>query len=96
METGGKRSNYYNSENDEEILIRTIPTWFIKISDRTKLKCMKELAKTQFIPPLDLNYTQSSREETDTPKIQKTPRTCQQQSLYFNVLESLSIYIYIL
>ena len=97
---GGKERIYINNinESEEEVLIRSIPTWYIRISDRTKLKCIKELASTKFVPGLDENLKETLEEDlvedSKTPKIEKTTRTSQQPSLYFNVIESISKYLF--
>lgn len=89
---------YYTSKKSgERISIRTIPSWFLKIDENLKNKCLKELSMVKFHPELNFdemkNKNQQKKKELNKMRYMPQKRRKMDKEIdlkdYFNVVEEL-------
>jgi isoleucyl-tRNA synthetase len=49
-----QRIEYKHNKTKEKIIMRTTDSWYMKISDQLKMKCLRELATIKYVPALNL------------------------------------------
>ena len=51
---------YANVKTGERIITRTVPSWFMKVSEKLKMRCLQELASIKYVPKLNLKSTEQT------------------------------------
>jgi len=49
-----KNEYFISNAHDERILLRSAPSWFVRVPDKLKQACLEELSIVKFIPPLPI------------------------------------------
>ena len=83
-----------STEKTETVNLVTVDGWFIRLSDRFKFKCFKELATVKFYPDLNIKSTEQTHkdlEKATSKKSKKRKETVEELgSYYLNIAEELN------
>lgn len=81
---------FYNAKTDEELLLMSLPCFFLRVSKKLKLQTYKELALVNYYPAL--NFLEEEDETLRYKPLQKRKKQLAQKESghYNNVFESLS------
>ena len=58
-----QQNEYVTNSDGEKINLVTVDSWFVKLSEKLKFKCFKELAAVKFHPDLNLKSTAEAEED---------------------------------
>ncbi len=51
---------FKDKETGERVLMLTKDSWFMRVTDRLKMRCLQELAHVKYVPPLNLKTTEET------------------------------------
>ncbi len=82
-------SEFYNNKTQENLLLLSIPCFFLKVSSKLKLDTLKELAFIRFSP--ELNFFDEEDKTLHYKPLQKRRNKVEKESSHYeNVIEALS------
>lgn len=55
-----QNTSYINTETQERIVMITVDSWFMRISERLHASCLQELASVKYVPQLNLKDTEET------------------------------------
>ena len=71
----------------------TKDSWFMRITDKLKMRCMQELAHVKYVPSLNLKTTEQTHHDHELLKKQRLNKD-DYDAYYFNIVEEISNSIY--
>lgn len=71
----------------------TKDSWFMRVSEKIKMRCMQELAHVKYVPSLNLKTTEQTHHDHEFLKKQKLHKD-DYDAYYFNIVEEISNFLY--
>jgi len=62
-------------------------SWFLQVTDKTKMQCIDELSTVKFVPQLNMKETEETHQDYQKLKDKKEAEV---DPYYFNILEELT------
>ena len=83
---------YKERETGERVLMLTKDSWFMRVTDKLKMRCLQELAHVKYVPQLNLKTTEETHVEAERMRgnRMKGEEAAEQDAYYFNIVEEVN------
>lgn len=81
-----------DSKSGERVLMLTKDSWFMRVGDRLKMRCLQELAHVKYVPGLNLKSTEETHKDFEALKRNRKNNQKREDfdAYYFNIVEEVN------
>lgn len=80
---------YKEKSTEERVIMLTKDSWFLRVTDRLKMRCLQELAHVKYTPALNLKTTEETHKDFEALKAKKGAAE-DVDAYYFNLVEEVN------
>lgn len=81
---------YREKSTGERVLMLTKDSWFFRVTDRLKMRCLQELAHVKYVPALNLKTTEETHQDLERLKAKRGAPGEDVDAYYFNIVEEVN------